>query len=358
MKLSTQAYCFYFIAFCLVTLQVFAYLSVFPPLDFTKIMNNQFWGGEIVLFTLNTLYSNLLSILEITCSFFIFLYLHDYNILKKRQQIGEKAYLSLEGIAQINQKFQLETIIIHEDTDCGSPNVYKHRSSTYELKDFEDELQLFDHYQKNFDVNLEGIPRKSETYLHVCTLPHLPSVTHKKKRLQVGLFATQKIPQWSLFYWNGDIDIIHNSERHLLSPTVKMNRRTLASFGEVSFFQGGDAQQRSGCGVLANFFWCNTQSTAMSLSPYWILPAHFLGEPNCIYVTTKKEDKLCSALLTFKDIEADEQILMFTGSDKEVQVLDRWIQVYKAIPILVGASLLFTVLKGIVLIIIFKTHLY
>ena len=121
----------------------------------------------------------------------------------------------------------------------------------------------------------------------------------------------------------GDTHIIHDSERHLLSSTLKMNRRTLASFGEVRFFQGGDPQQRSGCGVLANFFWCHTHSTPNHLSPYWLLPSNYLGAANCVYVTTKKDGRLCSALLAFKALKADEQILMFTGHDQEVKAVER-----------------------------------
>jgi hypothetical protein len=345
MKISDQVNCLYLIAISLGAVQFFAYVSLSQHLEMTDVVGGSTLGPDVssIMFTL--LYSNMLSTLEIVCFLLIFLYLHDYKILKIRQHIGESASLDLSGIRYINQNFQLDTVIIHEDEDCGRPKMYQHSLSRYSAVDLNNEFQQYEQYQREFEENLEGIPRQGEAFIRVSTLPHLPLVSHQKNREQVGLFSVQNIPQWSLFYWMGDIHVIHNSERHLLSSTVKMNRRTLASFDEVNFFQGGDSQQRSGCGVLANFFWCNTRSTPSSLSPYWILPSHFLGEPNCVYVTTKKDGQLCSALLVFKEIRANEQILMFIGSDQEAKTVERYVRFYKVIPLLAGCGLGLTLLK-------------
>ena len=345
MKTSEQANRFYLLAIVLVTFQFFAYVTFSQSDLLTDPVNGPARSSVIV----TVLYSELLSALEIGCSILIFFYLHDYTLLKRRQQIGDSASLDREGIQYINQNFQLETVIIHEDEDCQPPKRYQHSSSQYTASSFHNERQQFELYQRDFEEILEGVPRRGETFLKVSTLTHLPLLSHQHNREQVGLFAQQDIPEWSLFYWIGDIHIIHNSERQLLSSAVKMNRRTLATFDEISFFQGGDLQQRSGFGVLANFFWCHTHSTPSDLSPYWILPFHFLGEANCVYVTTKREGYLCSALLAFKEIKADEQILMFTGSEEEVRMVERRIKFYKMIPTLAGCSLGLTLIKSILL---------
>ena len=341
MKIDDQVNYLYLLATATVTIQLWVHVYHFPPIATINVMTEV---EQISLF-FTFLYSDLLSAIEVTCVLLIFPYLHDYKILKRRKQTGDSASLDQAGIQYINQNFQLDTVIIHEDDHCGPPKIYKHSLSQYTDSSFYDVRLQFDHYQRQFDENIEGIPRRGETYLNVNTLPYLPVLSHRSAREQVGLFARQDIPQWSLFYWIGDTHIIHDSERHLLSSTVRMNRRTLATFDDVSFFQGGDPQQRSGCGVLANFFWCHTESTPKALCPYWILPSHFLGEANCVYVTTKKEGHLCSALLAFKALKANEQLLMFTGHDQEDKTIERRIRLYHLLPLIAGCGIGITIIK-------------
>ena len=340
MKINDQVTCLYLLATVGVSLQIFMQVSVFQPMMTININ-----AGEQASLFFSFLHSDFVGVLEMISVLLIFPYLHDYRIMKRRQQTGESASLDREGIQYINENFQLNTVIIHEDDDCSPPQRYQSTASLFNDSSFSNERREFDKYQREHEENLEGIPRQGEVYLKVSTLPYLPLLSEEDNRQQVGLFAAQDIPQWSLFYWIGDTHIIHDSERHLLSSTVKMNRRTLATFDNVSFFQGGDSQQRSGCGVLANFFWCHTQSSPKSLSHYWILPPHFLGEANCVYVTTKKEGRLCSALLAFKALRVNEQLLMFTGTDLENRAIERRIRLFHLLPLIASCGLGLTIIK-------------
>ena len=267
------------------------------------------------------------------------LYLHDQKILSLRQQSGSRFSLDPQGIMHLNQTLQLETQIMHEDDPFGQ---WKLHSPPEEDAPFSPQFLThlhtqFQDYQEQLEINQEGIPRRCDTYLEVRTLPHLPSVL---ERQQVGVFTTQNVPQWSLFYWTGDLGVAYSHHRHDLATSTHMNRRTLAILNEVDFFQGGSLNQRSNCGVLANFFWCNSSTTPNHDTPYYLLPPHFLGMPNCVYVTTKKEGQICSGLLAFKEIKADEQLLMFVGFDAKSKAIDRHLKLYALIPWLVFFTLL------------------
>ena len=268
-----------------------------------------------------------------------FVYLHDREILKRRQQSGESASLDHEGIQEINQQFKLETEIIHEDEICDAWSIYHDDLSAELMRQVEAQ---FIRYQADFEENQEGIPRRCEEHLEVRALPALPKLFDRE---QVGLFAKRPIPPWTLFYWGGDLGVARSADRALLPKVTDMNRRTFVRFDGVDIFQGGSPTQRSGCGVLANYFWCHTQSTGAAQSTYRLLPFNFLGHPNCVYVTTKKGQHMCSALLSFSEIKRGEQILMFTGSEEQSKWVDRRLRLYRAAPILTSLALLCSLIK-------------
>ena len=262
------------------------------------------------------------------------IYLHDETRLAQRQTSGRRFPLDQMGIDQLNDAMGLETVIVHEDDHSEVWCVY---SSSIEPDVLERLRESYKHYQSTVEANLEGVPRRAEQFLDVRALPDLPSLN---ERHQVGLFAAQDIPAWSLFYWSGDLGVAHQSDHHL-SETVQMNRRTLVTLNGVDFFQGGSERQRSMSGVLANFYWCDSQSTHAAQCDYRVLPPHFLGEPNCVYVTTRRGQVVCSGLLAFKEIKANDQLLMFTGSDEQSRAIERRLNFYRMLPYLalVGFSI-------------------
>ena len=265
-----------------------------------------------------------------------FLYVHDQRILRLRQKTGRRTSLDRDGLQVLNRDFNIETSIIHEDDPFGDWKIYTQDFPEHVLEELHSQ---FLQAQKEVEENTEGTPKSSEMYLEIRTLPHLPSLL---ERDQVGLFTKKKVPKWSLFYWTGDLGVAWSDSALDLPTDAHMNRRTLISLDGVDFFQGGSQIQRSSCAVLANFFWCNTSTTPHLKSPYYLLPPHFLGVPNCVYVTTKKDGQVCSALLAFKEIKKDEQILMFTGFSSQSKIIDRHLKLYSAIPWVAFLAMLIT----------------
>ena len=266
-------------------------------------------------------------------------YLYDlkrFQTLSFSKKIGS---LDRKRIQNTNRVLELETEIIHEDEPCDEWSVYQSDISADLMGRVKAQFMKF---QSNFEENQEGVPRKCEEYLEVRLLPNLPKVFDRD---QVGLFATRPIPQWTLFYWVGDLGVARSSDHSILPRVAHMNRRTLMSFEGIDIFQGGSQIQRSGCGVLANYFWCHTQSTPAVQSTYRLLPFNFLGQPNCVYVTTKKDQRLCSALLSFSEIKKGDQILMYTGSEEQSRLIDRRLATYRIAPFIASFGLICSLIK-------------
>lgn len=157
---------------------------------------------------------------------------------------------------------------------------------------------------------------KLSDYLEASTLPHLPQI---ENRDQLGLFALRTIPAQRIFLWESDLGVARSSARFRLPTPVKMNRRTLCSQHGLDLFQGGGRDQRSNASILANFYWCHSESTPQKNGRFLIFPPHFLGTPNCEYVTTLNAQGVpCSGLKTLRSIEKNEQILMYTGSTQSM----------------------------------------
>ena len=283
--------------------------------------------------------SQIATVFSVICLYLGLFYVHDQEHLLRLQSTGREFTLDQRGINEINQSLEVESEIIHEDEDFGSWSIYSPTLS-HDLLDHLSER--YTQYEAKLDVNQEGVPIRFEDHIVVRTLPYLPLVHHRE---QVGLFATQTIPSWSLLYWTGDIGVAYASDQHRISKVAHMNRRTLVTMEGVDFFQGGSEQQRSGSAILANFFWCDTKTTDLTQSDYRILPANFLGEPNCVYVTTLKGDTACSALLSFKEIQEDEQLLMFTGSAQQGLSIDRRLRLYHLIPFIILIALVIPILQ-------------
>ena len=240
---------------------------------------------------------------------------YDQRVTRLRRSRGKSFSLDRAGIAQINEELEINTEILHEDdreevfVSLPKPT---HTDLADQLRD------AFERYQIETIPKGSGTPRPIEEYLEVCTLPYLPKC---EGRVQVGLFAKKDIPVDTLFYWHSDLGVARSEDRHVLDPIVNMNRRTLTTLNGYDYFQGGGSRQRSGPGVLANFFWCNTDTTNINASSHILMPPNFLGDANCGYATVKREHQLCSALVSFREICAGDQILMFTGSGKNLMAI-------------------------------------
>ena len=329
-----------------VVLLLFNAIYLLPPFNSVQfieldldMMNRDFDVFRIIN-SLNTILFSPIATLVIISSLLLGLvYLYDLKVLQTLKFSRKIGSLDQERIHDLNHVLGLETEIVHEDEPCDKWSIYQ---SDIPADLMERVKAQFMRFQADFEVNQEGIPRKCEDYLEVRSLPNLPQVFDRD---QVGLFATQPIPQWTLFYWVGDLGVARSSDHATLPRVARMNRRTLMSFEGVDIFQGGSQTQRSGCGVLANYFWCHTQSTPAVQSVYRLLPFNFLGQPNCVYVTTKKDQRLCSALLSFAEVKKGDQILMYTGSEEQSRLIDRRLRAYRVTPFIASFGLICSLIK-------------
>ena len=142
-------------------------------------------------------------------------------------------------------------------------------------------------------------------------LPHLPQI---QGRDQWGLFAQQTIAKNTILPWISDLGVVHVNDIDQLDESVQMNRRRLYSDQNWEIFQSAGPKQRSNPSLLANFFWCQTPNMNTTRSPFILYPPHFLGKPNCVYITCKFQSHIHSALLAWREISQGDQILMYTGS--------------------------------------------
>lgn len=160
---------------------------------------------------------------------------------------------------------------------------------------------------------------KLADYLEASTLPNLPQL---EGRAQLGLFATLSIPARRLFLWESDLGVARASARATLPDPVRMNRRTLCAHQGLELFQGGGPEQRSNASILANFYWCHSESTPRGQGRFLIYPPHYFGPPNCEYVTTlNAQGAPCSGLKTLRQIAPGEQLLMYTGSAQSAMTI-------------------------------------
>ena len=266
-------------------------------------------------------------------------YVRDRARLSRYRETGRVFDLDPRGVEEINDELNLEFELLHEDDRSQDWCVYSSDLSPERLEALRGDYARF---EATVEENLEGTPLHSERALHVRTLPNLPPLGH---RAQVGVFASRVIPQWSLFYWSGDLGVARSSERELLSKSARMNLRTLTTIDGFDLFQGGSEVQRSGIGVLANYSWCDTSSTPKEGCDYRLLPPHYLGDANCVYVTTRRGDEVCSALLSIREIERGEQLLMFTGSNAQNQSIDARVRLYRRAPLAIWLSVAIPTLK-------------
>ena len=177
---------------------------------------------------------------------------------------------------------------------------------------------------------------KLSIYLEAATLPQLPQV---EGRDQLGLFATQRIPAQRLFLWESDLGVARSGARAQLPSAVRMNRRTLHTHGGLEVFQGGGEEQRSNASILANFYWCHSESMPRTKGRYLIYPPHYFGSPNCEYVTTLNAyGTPCSALKTLREIDPGEQLLMYTGSTQSALTIQLRVGVAWLISLLAPAG--------------------
>lgn len=189
-------------------------------------------------------------------------------------------------------------------------------------------------YEKYLSTSLTSLDRFSmstfEERAEVRTLPYLPSISG---RPQLGIFSKQAIPAGTAFLWRSDLGICPASStlprQKLFDEVTLFNRRALLSIDGVEVFQGAGPRQASNPGTLINFSWCHTESTPAETSPYRLLPPHDLGPPNCYFCTVIASEihsdkstvlaeqavsgQLCSAIVTYREIPAGQQLLAFTG---------------------------------------------
>jgi len=177
---------------------------------------------------------------------------------------------------------------------------------------------------------------KLSAHLEAATLPQLPPI---EGREQLGLFATQELPAQRLFLWESDLGVARAEARAHLPSAVRMNRRTLHRHKGVEVFQGGGEDQRSNASILANFYWCHSESMPRTKGRFLIYPPHYFGAPNCEYVTTlNAHGTPCSALKTLRVIEPGEQLLMYTGSTQSALTIQVRVGVAWLISLLAPAS--------------------
>jgi hypothetical protein len=64
-----------------------------------------------------------------------------------------------------------------------------------------------------------------------------------------------------------------------------------------------------------------------------------------VYVTTRRGDEVCSALLSIREIERGEQLLMFTGSNAQNQSIDARVRLYRRAPLAIWLSVVIPTFK-------------
>ena len=241
----------------------------------------------------------------------------DEIILKKRQSNGLIINITEEELTLFNQSECLETPLLQAASFQQIAPQYIQYSDEVNLTSYEQESlallkkEFHNTCEIDHDLLKESQLITLEEHCLIADFPHLPLI---QDREQWGLIARTDIPKNSLLPWVSDWGVIKTADFELLDDTETMNRRRLYRDQSWEVFQGGGRQQRSNPALLANFFWCQTPSMATSKSPFMLYPPHFLGIPNCAYVTCRSEQGVHSGLLAWRNIKAGEQILMYTGS--------------------------------------------
>ena len=263
----------------------------------------------------------------------------DERVTKRRNLRGETFQLDREGVATLNIDLQLETLILHEDEPADRFSFYADGLSADDESLLE---ERFSEYVATYQPEEGGEEISFEDNVEVSTLPYLPLVND---RSQLGLFARAPLKKGSVLVWDSDIGVARSDERDILDLTAHMNRRTLFQAEGFDFFQGGSEIQRSNPALLGNFFWCHTESTSAERRSHLVMPPHYLGAPNCVYITTLKGGQLCSGLMTFAHIKAGEQLLMFTGNGRNLFAVQTRLVLSYGISLLFPATLCLPLIK-------------
>jgi len=235
--------------------------------------------------------------------------------LRRRARRGERYELSAEGLTALNAELRPAVALCDEEGFEAELVEYDERSDGRaeplgELQ-VSSALAGLSALTRSADIALEPALKLKE-YLEAATLPELPAL---EGRAQLGLFCTREVPAGHIFLWESDLGVARSSARGALPMSVTMNRRTLYRGGGLEIFQGGGPEQRSNASILANFYWCHSESTSGSLGRNLLYPPHYFGPANCEYVTTlNSHGAPCSGLKTLRALSAEEQLLMYTGS--------------------------------------------
>lgn len=233
--------------------------------------------------------------------------------------------LDRAGIQIINEQANLGIRLIHDQDfqpkiiklgQISKEDEHMLKSALTEPKQHKEQLstELKSYHQQQL--------LKLEDFAECRVLPNLPMING---RLQVGLFATQEIPQNSIFLWQSDIAILLRNNQDLLGVSERINQRPLARDRSALILQSGGLTLRSNPITLINFAWCHTDSIDTQSSPYRILPPNDLGQANCHFASVNfqinKAISLCSAIVNHETIRVGEQLLAYSGSGHNARVV-------------------------------------
>jgi hypothetical protein len=230
----------------------------------------------------------------------------DERVLKQRQSSKMHIDLDADHIQLLNESQWIETHIL-ADHDQPVWSCYSEVNES-DLKILQEEFM----HKCEVDESTQSA-QYCDLYTH-CELAVLPQLPQIQMRDQWGLFAKEDISKNKILPWVSDWGVIRLDELDDLADVARMNRRRLYRNQTFEIFQGGGIGQRSNPAIFANFFWCQTPSMTSKKSPFILYPPHFLGIPNCVYVTWESQGRMHSGLQSWRDIQAGDQILMYTGS--------------------------------------------
>lgn len=261
----------------------------------------------------------------------------DERVLKQRQSSKMHIDLDVDHIHLLNESQWIETHIL-TDQDQAIWSCYS-KINESDLKTLQEEVL----HKCEIDESTKSA-QFCDLYTH-CELAVLPQLPQIQMRDQWGLFAKEEISKNKILPWVGDWGVIRLDELDDLTDVMHMNRRRLYRNQTFEVFQGGGIGQRSNPAIFANFFWCQTPSMTSKKSPFILYPPHFLGIPNCVYVTYKHQGHVYSGLQSWRDIKAGDQILMYTGSGYALWTLYIRLFLIQAIKMIYPATLLLLILQ-------------